>query len=83
MNQDDIGKKIAFFRKKANMTQEQLGEKLNISGKTVSKWERGITLPDVIMIKKICEVLKINLDDILINKTDSIKKGDLNKKNPN
>lgn len=80
MNQADIGKKIAFFRKKSNMTQEHLGEKLNISGKTVSKWERGIALPDIITLKKICEVLKIELDDIITSKTDSVNSEDLNKK---
>ena len=42
-----IGKYIAGKRKALGMTQKQLAEKLNMSDKSVSKWERGICLPDV------------------------------------
>ena len=42
-----IGKYIAFKRKEQGLTQKQLAEKLNMSDKSVSKWERGICLPDV------------------------------------
>ena len=52
MNIDKIGKFIAICRKKQKLTQEQLSEKLNISNRAISKWERGICLPDAsIMIE--------------------------------
>ena len=47
MNQEKIGKFIASCRKDKKLTQEQLAEKLNISKNAISKWERGLNLPDV------------------------------------
>ena len=46
MNQEKIGKFISSLRKENGMTQLQLAEKLNISDRAISKWERGINLPD-------------------------------------
>ena len=68
MNQENIGRKIAVYRKQMKLTQDQLGEKLSISGKTISKWERGISLPDVFMISKFCEMLNINIKELLSDK---------------
>ena len=48
MNQIKIGKFIAECRKKQNLTQKELAEKLNITDRAVSKWERGINLPDIV-----------------------------------
>lgn len=45
-----IGKYIAFKRKEQDLTQKQLAEKLNMSDKSVSKWERGICLPEFLFI---------------------------------
>ena len=47
MNQEKIGKFIAKLRNEKNMTQTELGEILGLSYKAVSKWERGLSLPDV------------------------------------
>ena len=47
MNQIKIGKFIAALRKEKGMTQEQLGEKLGVTNKTVSRWENGNYMPDV------------------------------------
>ena len=68
MNQENIGRKIAVYRKQMKLTQDQLGEKSSISGKTISKWERGISLPDVFMISKFCEMLNINIKELLSDK---------------
>ena len=54
-----IGKYIAEKRKEKGMTQKQLAEKLNMSDKSVSKWERGICLPDAAVYMEICEILEI------------------------
>lgn len=60
-----IGKYIAGKRKALGMTQKQLAEKLNMSDKSVSKWERGICLPDVSVYMELCEMLGISINEFL------------------
>ena len=60
-----IGKFIAECRKKENLTQMQLAEKLNITDRAVSKWETGRSLPDSSIMLELCEVLKITVNDLL------------------
>lgn len=50
-------------RKKQNYTQEQLADKLNISSKSVSNWERGVSYPDILLIPKLCELLAITTNE--------------------
>ncbi len=61
----DIGKKIKTLRKKAGMTQEQLAAGLNISFQSVSKWETGLTLPDLTMIPGLTRLLGVTADELL------------------
>lgn len=63
MNQEKIGKLIAECRKKKNLTQVELGEKLGVSDKSVSKWENGKCLPDVSLYKELCNILGITLNE--------------------
>ena len=60
-----IGKYIAGKRKALGMTQKQLAEKLNMSDKSVSKWERGICLPDVSVYMELCKILGISINEFL------------------
>lgn len=60
-----IGKYIAGKRKTLGMTQKQLAEKLNMSDKSVSKWERGVCLPDVSVYMELCEILGISINEFL------------------
>lgn len=60
-----IGKYIAGKRKALGMTQKQLAEKLNMSDKSVSKWERGVCLPDVSVYRELCEILGISINEFL------------------
>lgn len=60
-----IGKYIAGKRKALGMTRKQLAEKLNMSDKSVSKWERGICLPDVSVYMELCEILGISINEFL------------------
>lgn len=60
-----IGKYIAGKRKALGMTQKQLAEKLNMSDKSISKWERGICLPDVSVYMELCEILGISINEFL------------------
>ena len=65
-NQEKIGKFIAEKRKENKLTQEQLAEQLNISKNAVSKWERGINLPDVSIMQDLCKILNITLNELFI-----------------
>ncbi len=65
MNQAKIGRFIAECRKKNNLTQMQLGEKLNITDRAVSKWETGKAMPDSSIMLHLCEILKISVNDLL------------------
>ena len=60
-----IGKYIASKRKSLGMTQKQLAEKLGMSDKSVSKWERWVCLPDVSVYKELCSILGISLNEFL------------------
>lgn len=66
MNQERIGKLIATCRKEKKLTQKELATLLNVTDKSVSKWERGICLPDVSLYKPLCEILGITLNDFFI-----------------
>lgn len=65
MDQIKIGKFIAACRKEQGMTQAILAEKLGISDRAVSKWETGKSLPDSGIMLELCELLKINVNDLL------------------
>ena len=78
MNLIKIGKFIADCRKKKNITQEQLAEKLNITDRAVSKWERGLSLPDADKMISLCNILGISVNELLIGEKINMK--DYNKK---
>lgn len=60
-----IGQFIQERRKKLNLTQKQLGEKLNVTDKAVSKWERGLGCPDVSILGELSEILDVGIGEIL------------------
>ena len=65
MDQEKIGKFIAVCRKKQNLTQMQLAEKMNVTDRAVSKWERGKAMPDSSIMLDLCAVLKITVNELL------------------
>ena len=65
MDQFKIGKFIAERRKKANLTQMQLAEKLGITDKAISKWERGMAMPDTSIMLELCDILCISVNELL------------------
>lgn len=65
MNQVKIGKFIAECRKKNNLTQMQLAEKLNITDRAISKWENGKAMPDSSIMLDLCAELKISVNELL------------------
>ncbi len=65
MDQIKIGKFIADCRRKANLTQMQLAEKLGITDRAISKWETGKSLPDSSIMLELCGTLSITVNDLL------------------
>ena len=65
MDQIKIGKFIADCRKKNNLTQIQLAEKLNITDRAISKWENGKSMPDSSLMLELCDILNITVNDLL------------------
>lgn len=68
-----IGNFIADRRKKQNLTQMELAEKLNITDRAVSKWERGKSLPDASVMLELCKVLNISVNELLTGENLEMK----------
>ena len=65
MDQIKIGRFIAACRKRANLTQLQLADRLGITDKAISKWERGITMPETSIMLELCDILGISVNELL------------------
>ncbi len=65
MDAQKTGNIIYIYRKRKNLTQEKLAEQLHISAKAVSKWERGLSFPDISLLIPLSEILDISLYDLL------------------
>ena len=80
MDQIKIGRFIAVRRKRANLTQLQLADRLGITDKAISKWERGITMPDTSIMLELCDILGISVNELLsgekINMENSSQKNE-------
>ena len=63
----NLGKKILELRKKENLSQEQLAEKMNVTRQTISKWELNETTPDIKQAKELSRLFKISLDELTEN----------------
>ncbi len=65
MNQKTLGNTISELRKKNGMTQTELAEKLGITDKAVSKWERDLSCPDISLLPQIAEIFGISVDELM------------------
>ncbi len=66
MDCEKVGKLIFKLRKEKNMTQKQLAQTMNISDKTISKWERGMGCPDISVLHQLSDVLNVDIEKILL-----------------
>lgn len=71
MKKETMGMVIASRRKELGMTQAGLAEKMGVTDKAVSKWERDLSYPDVDSIPKLAEVLDMSVDELMQIKTES------------
>ena len=78
-----IGEIILQRRKELKMTQKQLAEKLNVTDRTISRWECGVNLPDVEMLKTVAKVLDVDIkyfyEDVKTNEINEIEEYDYDK----
>ena len=65
MDQIRIGSFLKALRKEKGLTQEQLAEKLNVSGRTVSRWETGSNMPDISVLVEIAEFYDVSIPEII------------------
>ena len=65
ISNEKFGLFVAELRKKKNLTQKELAEKLYVSDKTVSKWERGLSMPNVVLLIPIADVLGVTVTELL------------------
>ncbi len=65
-----VGILIHGLRKEKKLTQKQLADAMNISDKTISKWERGLGCPDVSLLHELSDVLNVNIEKILLGDLD-------------
>lgn len=65
MKQTDVGNRIANRRKEKGLTQLQLAERLNVSNRTVSKWENGDGYPDITILPNLSDILEISIDELI------------------
>ena len=72
MGVENIGKTILKLRKKRGITQAELADKLNISDKTVSKWENGQSYPDILLLPQIASIFGITIDKLLLGEKKGI-----------
>lgn len=71
MKKQTLGMMIASLRKENGMTQLELAEKMGVTDKAVSKWERDLSCPDVNTIPKLAEVFGISVDELMQVKTET------------
>ncbi|MDF7637864.1 EXLDI protein [Lactobacillus sp. ESL0791] len=67
MKLHEFGEKLIAARKALNMTQTEVADKLFVSCQAVSNWERGLSLPDLEKLPQLCKILKLNVNDLLID----------------
>lgn len=65
MDQQKIGAFLKKLRKEKNLTQEQLAEQLNVSGRTVSRWETGSNMPDISILVELAEFYDVSIPEII------------------
>ena len=68
----NLGKKIAALRKKNNLSQEELAEKVGVARQTISKWEIGDTTHDINQVKIISKIFNISIDELVDNDINNV-----------
>ncbi len=76
---ENLAKNLTLYRKANNLTQAELAEKLNYSDKAVSKWERGESVPDLYILKKLADFYGVKIDTLISEPTKEVLPKNSNK----
>ena len=71
MKRQTLGRMISTLRKEKGMTQLELAEKMGVTDKAVSKWERELSFPDINSIPKLAEIFEVSVDELMQVKTET------------
>jgi transcriptional regulator with XRE-family HTH domain len=71
MKKQTLGMMISTLRKEKGMTQLELAEKMGVTDKAVSKWERDLSFPDINSIPKLAEIFEVSVDELMQVKTET------------
>lgn len=71
MKKQTFGKMVAELRRQSGMTQLELAEKMGVTDKAVSKWERDLSFPDINSVPKLAEIFGVSVDELMQVKTNS------------
>jgi len=74
MDQIKMGKFISTLRKEKGLTQKDIGDKLNITDNSVSKWERGINAPDIYFLAPLSEIFEVSINELLNGERNTRKR---------
>ena len=70
MKKQTLGKVISSLRKEKGMTQLELADKMGVTDKAVSKWERDLSIPDINSITRLAEIFEVSVDELMQNKVE-------------
>lgn len=73
MDKEKLGRFISLKRRELQLTQKQLAEKLHVTDKAVSKWERGLSFPDIMLLEPLSQALKIPLENLISCEDKNVK----------
>ena len=76
MQKQTFGTMVATLRRERGMTQLELAEKMGVTDKAVSKWERDLSFPDVSSIPKLAEIFNVSVDELMQVKADTKEKSE-------
>ena len=74
MERETFGKRIANLRRENGMTQLELAEKMGVTDKAVSKWERNLSLPDAGSLPRLAEIFQVSVDELMQGKAEENEK---------
>ena len=62
-----VGTRIAYHRRRSGLTQKEIADRLDVSIQAASKWENGISCPDILLLPRLADLFEVTIDDLFEN----------------